>query len=122
MATWRGAFPIGLFAQVAGVSRSGFYRWQHAHAAAHDRPLVEMLQREHARLRGIYGDRRLQTLLRRDYGLQVNPKRVYRLCRDRGLQVCFVKRFSPLSSRKIPHGWGGEFCGVTGADRVTALS
>jgi hypothetical protein len=38
------------------------------------------------------------------------------------IRVCFVKRFSPLSSRKIPHGGGGEFCGVTGADRVTALS
>ena len=96
MATWRGAFPIGLLAQVAGVSRSGFYRWQHAHAAAHDRPLVEMLQREHARLRGIYGARRLQTLLRRDYGLQVNPQRIYRLCRDRGLQA--------VIRRRHPHG------------------
>ena len=96
MATLRGAFPIGLLAQVAGVSRSGFYRWQHAHAAAHDRPLVEILQREHARLRGIYGYRRMQTLLRRDYGLQVNHKRVYRLCRDLGLQA--------VIRRRHPHG------------------
>jgi putative transposase len=87
IATLRGAFPLGLLAQVAGVSLSGFYRWQHAQAAAHDQPLVDILQREHARLRGIYGYRRMQTLLRRDYGLQVNHKRVYRLCRALGLQA-----------------------------------
>ena len=96
IATLRGAFPLGLLAQVAGVSRSGFYRWQSAQSLSRDGPLTEILQREHTRLRGLDGTRRMQTLLRRDYGLQVNHKRVYRLCRALGLQA--------VIRRRRPHG------------------
>jgi len=94
MATLRSAFPIGLLAPVAEVSRSGFYRWQSAPSLSRDGPLAEILQREHTRLRGLDGYRRMQTLLRRDYGLQVNHKRVYRLCRALGLQAV-IRRHRP---------------------------
>lgn len=57
-----------------------------------DAELKEIIKFEYTRLRGIYGYRRMGTLLRRKHGLIVNHKRVYRLMKQLHMQAVIRRK------------------------------
>ena len=80
--------PIGLLAEVLGVSRSGYHAW--ARRAPSDRALsdawlTEQIKEIHAANRRVYGAPRIHAELRMARGVRVSPKRVERLMRAAGI-------------------------------------
>jgi putative transposase len=81
---------------VAGVSRSGYYKWLSRCESKKDNELREKIRHEYHRLKGIYGYRRMKLLLERRYGVHVNHKRVYRLMRQMGM-LAVIRRKKPYT-------------------------
>lgn len=90
-------FPISLLCAVARVSRSGFYKWvrrqQHPSLkSVEDEKLKSRILECHQEVSGIYGYPRVTVWLRRQYGIHVNRKRVYRLMKELGIQAVIRKK------------------------------
>jgi putative transposase len=79
--------PVRFICGISGLSESGYYRWKdNAEGTEKERETKQILRKEHARLRGIYGYRRMKILLEKSYGLKHNRKKIYRLLKEMGLQ------------------------------------
>lgn len=82
---------------LAGVSRSGYYRrWRARAPRAEETGLRDAIQR-HALAHRHYGYRRIAALLRRD-GWRVNHKRVNRLMREDNLLCLRRRAFAPATT------------------------
>jgi hypothetical protein len=53
---------------------SGYYKWLSCQVIDKDADLKEKIRFEYQRLKGIYGYRRMQTLLKRKYGVYANQE------------------------------------------------
>jgi transposase InsO family protein len=87
--------PIDLLCTVLGVSRSGFYAWQHRPVAARrqeDQRLSVHVAAAHASSRRRYGSPRVYRELRAN-GHRVGRHRVARLMREQGLRARRKRRF-----------------------------
>ena len=76
--------------RVLGVSESGYYAWRQRPPSARaraDRELSQRIRAIHEQSRGTYGTPRIRAELR-DAGVACSRKRVARLLRQAGLQVC----------------------------------
>ncbi|WP_141522257.1 IS3 family transposase [Bacillus pseudomycoides] len=92
-------FSIVLLCEIAGVSRSGYYKW----GKKKNNPSEKMKEDQFIMskiteceldpdINGSYGYPRVCTWLKKYYGLQVNHKRVYRLMRKMGIQAKIRKK------------------------------
>ena len=71
-----------------GVSRGGFYAWEHrqpSHRVSRDAQLIEQVRAVHERSRGYYGSPRVTGQLHRQ-GVMIGRRRVARLMRQARLQ------------------------------------
>nr|WP_252597998.1 IS3 family transposase [Bacillus thuringiensis] len=92
-------FSIVLLCEIAGVSRSGYYKWEKrindsTEKMKEDQFIMSKIgecERD-PDINGSYGYRRICIWLKKYYGLQVNHKRVYRLMRRMGLQAKIRKK------------------------------
>lgn len=95
---------VTLLCQLAGVSRSGYYKWLHhksyksAKQIANE-DLMKKIMECHSKLRGIYGYLRVQVWLYKTYGLRINHKRVYRLMKRLGIRS-MIRRKRPYYGRQ----------------------
>ncbi|MGN7472468.1 IS3 family transposase [Brevibacillus sp. SAFN-007a] len=85
-------YPITLLCKIAGVSRSGYYKWLHnknvlTPRKAENEVLKEKILECYSKVKGTYGYRRVQAWLGKKYGFRVNKKRVHRLMRELGIQA-----------------------------------
>jgi transposase InsO family protein len=85
-------YPISLLCAIAGVSRSGYYKWlkrqqSPSRKQLEDEKLKEKMVECYKEVKGIYGYPRVKVWLQQKYGIHVNHKRVYRLMREPGLQA-----------------------------------
>lgn len=84
--------------EVMRVSRSGYYSYLHAKKVDRDRETKERIQAIYDQRQGIYGYRRIQMELWRQYGQVVNHKRVLRLMQVMGLKAIIRrKKFHPTT-------------------------
>lgn len=88
----RGTYSIATLCQIAGVSRSGYYKWvrRRETVTAKDKDddhISELIQKCYTGLKGIYGHRRVKTWIKTCTGEIVNLKRILRLTRLMGLQA-----------------------------------
>lgn len=75
------------------ISRSGYYRYiQRKNRPDRDAELKNRIQAIYKQREGIYGYRRIQAELERQYGLLVNHKRVFRIMRELGLKSKIRKK------------------------------
>ena len=84
-------YTVSLLCEFAGVSRSGYYKWQKRNNQLTDRQVEnERLKAKimdcRKRTRGIYGYLRTRTWLEKTFGIRVNHKRVYRLMKELGIR------------------------------------
>ncbi|WP_342426794.1 IS3 family transposase [Paenibacillus sp. FSL L8-0158] len=95
---------IVLLCELAGVSKSGFYKW------IKRKMFVSQKQREdetiklkimscYEKLKGIYGYRRVKVWLNRIYGIHINHKRVRRLMGELGIKA-IIRRKKPYYGKK----------------------
>ncbi|WP_259462491.1 IS3 family transposase [Corynebacterium diphtheriae] len=105
MAAQRAQFPIALMARLLEVSRAGFYQWFARRLAASDKQtarvrfdrMVRQLFFDYAQT---HGSPRLAAALQRDYGIQVDKKRVAASLKRQGLEAISTRQF------RLPHGFG----------------
>jgi transposase InsO family protein len=99
----QGEIGIERMCQLAGVSRSGYYRrWQRSAPRQEEIGLRDAIQRFALNHRH-YGYRRVGALLRRD-GWQANHKRVLRLMREDNLLCLRQTPFVPMTTNS-DHSW-----------------
>ncbi|WP_081949664.1 IS3 family transposase [Paenibacillus durus] len=75
------AFPVQLLCDLAGISRSSYYKWRAHRPSAREREnrkLTDALISLYEQVGGIYGYRRLTLHLRRQTEQALNPKRIRR--------------------------------------------
>ncbi|MEK5172992.1 IS3 family transposase [Heyndrickxia sp. FSL W8-0496] len=82
-----GDFSLQLLCKIAGVSRSGYYKWVKRQSCLSPKQLEneeikEKILECHRKLKGIYGYRRILVWLRLTYNLCINHKRVKRLMNE----------------------------------------
>nr|WP_243652975.1 IS3 family transposase [Tumebacillus sp. BK434] len=83
---------VMLLCKLAGVSRSGFYKWLRRQETestkqSQDNLLKRLIKECHREVRGIYGYYRVRAWLRKRHGIIVNHKRVYRLMKELNVQA-----------------------------------
>ena len=87
---------------MAGVSRSGYYKWLHhdkSESEKSNEALAGMIREAYEERGGILGYRQMTIKINREYCRRVNHKRVYRLMRILGLKsVCRRKRHNYIKS------------------------
>ncbi|WP_094245389.1 IS3 family transposase [Aeribacillus pallidus] len=98
---------IQLICEIAGVSRSGYYKWvkrQERPSQKHleDEQLKEKIKQCHEEVKGIYGYRRVTVWLKRKHKRDINHKRVQRLMREMGIQAVIRKK-RPYYGKKEPY-------------------
>lgn len=99
----QGEIGIGRMCQLAGISRSGYYRhWQLSLPRQEEAGLRDAIQRLAIKHRH-YGYRRIGALLRRE-GWQANHKRVLRLMREDNLLCLRHRPFVPPTTNSR-HSW-----------------
>src|SRR5262249_61443585 len=111
----QGEIGIERMCQLAGLSRSGYYRhWQLSAPRQEETGLRDAIQRLALKHRH-YGYRRIGVLLRRE-GWQANHKRVLRYMRADNLLCLRQTPFVPTSTNSR-HNW----CGVPNLSRWVIL-
>ncbi|WP_046181413.1 IS3 family transposase [Domibacillus tundrae] len=90
-------FSVALLCEIAGVSRSGYYKWlrkgknlskKQAENQALQKKIVEIFHQ----YRGIFGYRRMTVWLRKILKKPINDKRTYRLMKALGIQAKIRKK------------------------------
>jgi len=79
-----------------GISRSGFYAWEHrpmCQRRRYDLLLMGKIAAIHRRSRDTYGAPNIHAELADDHGIRVGRKRVARLMRQSGLRGATLRRF-----------------------------
>ena len=85
-------YPIRILCELGGISRSAYYKWcSHVHTEKEDfnempAKKIEQLHGEHPDM----GYRRIRDTLAHDQGIQVNDKRILRICRKKKIQSIFM--------------------------------
>jgi transposase InsO family protein len=92
-----GTYPIQMLCKLAGISKSGYYKWLKRQEFQTEKQLEDIeikgkIMECHKKLKGIYGYRRVQTWLEKTYGLYINHKRVQRLMGELGIQAVIRKK------------------------------
>jgi putative transposase len=86
---------VAVACRLLGVSRSGYYEWNHRPPPVRDEEnllLLKQIKQIHADSRDSYGSPRVHAELTLGLGLVVNEKRVARLMRQAGIRGLYVRR------------------------------
>ncbi|AYF85307.1 IS3 family transposase [Bacillus thuringiensis] len=90
-------YTVTLLCAIAGVNRSGYYKWIKRHAVPSKRKLADTAFKKkilecHTKLRGIYEYRRIQVWLKATYNFHLNHKRIQRLMSELGIKAIIRKK------------------------------
>ncbi|WP_433959064.1 IS3 family transposase [Cytobacillus horneckiae] len=90
-------YPIQLLCSIAGVSKSGYYKWVKRHLSSSQKQIENQVIKKkilecHKKVKGIYGYRRILVWLRLTYNLFIKHKRVQRLMSELGIQAVIRKK------------------------------
>ncbi|MFB0832532.1 IS3 family transposase [Brevibacillus laterosporus] len=79
-------YPITEVCKVLGVSRSGYYKYLSTRNLYRDKSMKKRIRTIYEQRKGIYGYRRIQAELLRQFGCSVNHKKVLRIMQNLGLK------------------------------------
>ena len=89
-------YPILLLCEIGEIARSSYYKWLHHAETPNERfneELAEKLERFHEKHPDM-GYRRLNDKLRHDEDIQVNDKRILRICRKKQIRSNLKSRYN----------------------------
>lgn len=93
-------YPVQLLCEIAGVSRSSYYKYKNRPAkkdAAIERIITDIYKKSHKRA----GYRTIRYILRNEYGLVVNHKKIQRIMRESNIQSIIRKKRKKPEDRSI---------------------
>jgi putative transposase len=99
-------YPITELCTILGVSRSGYYRYLSRQGVDKDLETKERIKAIYEQRNGTYGYRRIEDELERQYGENVNHKRVLRLMQDLGLKAVIRRKRDYRSSYQAAEAAG----------------
>ncbi|WP_176489411.1 IS3 family transposase [Brevibacillus sp. SKDU10] len=79
-------YPITDVCKLLGVSRSGYYKYLSTRNLNRDKSMKKRIRTIYEQRKGIYGYRRIQAELLRQFGCRVNHKKVLRIMQNLGLK------------------------------------
>ncbi|MGG3174286.1 IS3 family transposase [Brevibacillus laterosporus] len=79
-------YPITDVCKLLGVSRSGYYKYLSTRNLNRDKTIKKRIRTIYEQRKGIYGYRRIQAELLRQFGCRVNHKKVLRIMQNLGLK------------------------------------
>jgi len=99
-------YPVIKLVEITKVSRSGYYKWLKRNGNNNqdrfDESLFLYIHKIFTDHRGTVGRKRIKLLLKKEYGLIVNEKRISRIMRKYGIQ-CKIRR-KRFKNRPQPNG------------------
>ncbi|MGG1830970.1 IS3 family transposase [Cytobacillus firmus] len=100
----QGDYSIVLLCKIAEVSKSGYYKWLKRQESPtekqlEDEEIKEKIMECHEKLKGIYGYRRVQIWLEKNYETHINHKRVQRLMGELGIRAV-IRMKKPYYGKK----------------------
>ncbi|KLH97038.1 transposase [Brevibacillus formosus] len=91
-------FTVTEICNTLGVSRSGYYKYLATRKQNKDKALKELIESIFRQRKGIYGYRRIQAELMRQYGYNVNHKKVLRLMQNLGIKAIIRRKRTYIST------------------------
>jgi transposase InsO family protein len=95
-------YPIAILCEIAGINRSGYYKWIHREKSQNEvlnEDLLSLIREAYEESNGVLGYRQMTIKICREEHVKVNYKRVYRLMKISGLKsVCRRKRPNYIKS------------------------
>lgn len=92
-------YPVRILCELGGISRSSYYKWD-GHISTEKELLDESLAKKIEQLHEEHPDmgyRRIRDTLAHDQGIQVNDKRILRICRKKKIQSIIKHRYNCCS-------------------------
>lgn len=96
--TLSSTYTVTEICNALGVSRSGYYKYLSTRKQNKDKALKEQIDSIYKQRRGIYGYRRIQAELFRQYGCKVNHKKVLRLMQNLGIKAIIRRKRSYITT------------------------
>lgn len=95
-------YPVSVLCEIAGINRSGYYKWIHRKKSQNEilnEDLLTFIHESYEESDGVLGYRQMAINIFREKHIKVNCKRVYRLMKISGLKsVCRKKRYHYIKS------------------------
>lgn len=99
-------FSVNLLCQIAGISRSSYYKWlkrKPGPVELENNQIISTMVTLYEKVEGIYGYRRLTIHLSRHMGQPINHKRVYRLMKVLGIKSVIRKKRKKYAKSSPQH-------------------
>ncbi|WP_146067803.1 IS3 family transposase, partial [Brevibacillus laterosporus] len=93
-------YPITEVCKVLGVSRSGYYKYLSTRNLYRDKSMKKRIRTIYEQRKGIYGYRRIQAELLRQFGCRVNHKKVLRIMQNLGLKAIIRRKRSYMTAHQ----------------------
>ncbi|MDG0871267.1 IS3 family transposase [Paenibacillus thiaminolyticus] len=97
-------FSVQLLCEIAGISRSSYYKWLNRKPSSHEQEnaeLTHVMMSIYEKVERTFGYRQLTLHMRRQMGKTINQKRVYRLMKIQGIQSV-IRRKKKRYPRSTP--------------------
>ncbi|MGL5245757.1 MAG: IS3 family transposase [Sarcina sp.] len=95
-------YSISLLCNLAGVSRSGYYKWKLTNQKIIMDKVQSLIKTIYENSKKVYGYRRITIALKREYDLNINHNKVLRIMRELGIQSLIRrKKFKYISPKNI---------------------
>ena len=81
-------YPVGVLCEILEINRSAYYKWKN-HTNSENDDLNELIALKVVEIHGVHPDmgyRRIRDTLKHDHDINVNDKRVLRICRKKKVQ------------------------------------
>ena len=89
-------YPVSTMCEILKINRAAYYKWKN-HANSENDDLNELIAEKVLKIHGEHPDmgyRRIRDTLAHDYNINVNDKRVLRVCRKKKVQSYIKHRYN----------------------------
>ncbi|WP_157280096.1 IS3 family transposase [Orenia marismortui] len=98
-------YTVKILCNISGVSRSGYYKWIKRQKTIttkdlEDNKIKEIIKKIYKDYNGRYGYRRITTVFKNDFKININHKRVYRFMKVLGLKSKIRKKKKYFGNKK----------------------
>lgn len=96
VSTEHSEYPVSIMCEILGINRAAYYKWKN-HVNSKNDELNELVAEKILEVHDKHPDmgyRRIRDTLEHDYDINVNDKRVLRVCRKKKIQSCIKHKYN----------------------------